>query len=349
MRNKVVIFGLDTFAKKNTYQLKCVIKNNFELIVFTNDTLKSSQKFINKENLFILEKKFFSRMWQIFIFLIKNSKHIHHIEIYPGGRFSIFYLLMSKLFKLKTIVVERGDLLYWEQYNSLYKFFLKKLYKKGNAVWYREPYMKKILTKFGVKQLFFLHNCIEVKDNNLPKFFERDIDFLWVNRFISERKIKWVINIAKKMPDKKFVLIGYMKNTSNSDIKKNQLLLDNLDLENVVVCDYQNPFEYYKRAKFFLLPSDIVFLNNALLEAMSFGCIPIISDVEGSNEIVKDGYDGFIFEHNYRFFEEKIKSIIKNEKKLNFDTIMYNTFKKVKEKFSCDNWCNKYINFIKSL
>lgn len=350
MKNKVVILGIDSFLKKNIYQLNCLRNKGFELIVFTNDIMGSSRYLY--ENCFLLEKKFIKRIVQIFKYLIENKNYIHHVEIYPGGRFALFYLIISKFLGIKSITVERGDLIYWNKYNKLFQFSLKLLYKYSNLVWYKEPYMKKLLENFGIQKKFFLHNCISIDNNstiNIPNFEDRNIDFLWVNRFIEARKIEWVLELAKKLPNKKFVCVGYLEKPFSKDVEEKQNYINEFlrkhKLTNISILDYQDPYQYYINSKFFLLPSDIVFLNHALLEAMYFGCIPIISKVEGSDLIINDGINGFVFEHNYNSFEEKIIQIIKNPN-INFNLISKNAIKSVEENFSCEKWCENYITMI---
>ena len=51
------------------------------------------------------------------------------------------------------------------------------------------------------------------------------------------------------------------------------------------------------------MPADIVFANNSLLEAMSCGVVPLISDMPGASMIVEDGKSGFIFKHTQHDFE----------------------------------------------
>ena len=60
-----------------------------------------------------------------------------------------------------------------------------------------------------------------------------------------------------------------------------------------------DPWEYYARASIFALVSEYEGTSNALLEAMSMGVPPIISDTSGGNlELVKDGVSGLVTTQN---------------------------------------------------
>ena len=140
-KNKVVILGIDNFSYKNTHQAKCLNSNNFILYVFTNDVLKNSSENLDQKinSLKILKKGLFKRIIQVNNFLMQNKDEIHHVEIYPGSRFSFIYLIISKAYKLKSLVVERGDIsLYKDKFFT--KFSMRFCYKFSDLIWYRETY-----------------------------------------------------------------------------------------------------------------------------------------------------------------------------------------------------------------
>jgi glycosyltransferase involved in cell wall biosynthesis len=54
--------------------------------------------------------------------------------------------------------------------------------------------------------------------------------------------------------------------------------------------------EYLRSAHFYLSTSASEGMSNALLEAMSFGVVPLVSDVSGAKDVVDHGRTGFLFE-----------------------------------------------------
>ncbi|MFY4749223.1 glycosyltransferase [Aliarcobacter butzleri] len=340
MKKKIVVFGIDNFSKKNIGQLDCLLKNYYELDIFTNDVFKNSiLNTQNKAKVYILEKSFLSRFKQVYNYLKLNSKQINHAEIYPGGRFAFVYIFLCRVFKIKTIAVERGDLLYYSRYDKLTQFSMRMVYKNSNIVWYRELYMKNILESKFTKNIIFLHNSVNIKKLQVKEY---KYNFLWVNRFIKERKVKWFVDSVNELKFSKSIMLGLM---NLYDEEKYALSNQSEYLE---VFDYQDPKDYYLNSKFFVLPSDVVFLNNALLEAMSYGVVPLISDVQDARLIVDDGINGFIFEHT----ENGLKNAMKKAMLLSqeeYEIMSKNAIKKVEKSFSYDVWCEKYINMIKSL
>ena len=108
----------------------------------------------------------------------------------------------------------------------------------------------------------------------------------------------------------------------------------------------------FKENGYTILPfeeeADVVFLNNSLLEAMSYGLIPLISDVQDARLIVDDGINGFIFEHTENGLKNAMqKAMLLSQEE--YEIMSKNAIKKVEKSFSYDVWCEQYINMIKSL
>lgn len=332
MKDKVVIF-IDIVAQKNKLQIETLQQFGYHPYCFVTEIKSASNNYFKKGNQQKLEAGFFKRIWQVIDFFKNNRSSIHHVELYPGGRFSFLYVLLSNFFSLKTICIERGDLLYYRKngYSVFTRFSMWFCYRFADIVWYRELYMKQKLERIRKTGLFFLHNAIKIHDHNSDSV--KDIDFLWLNRVIPERKYKWFLDVLGEpnFASTKNYLVGLLKQSSFSAhqeyVEKNKP--SNLQLEYYS----SDPFVFFKRAKFFVLPSEVIFANNALLEAMSYGVIPIISQQQGSELIVDNKFNGFIFEHSQKGFQsamEQAMLLTEEERK----KLSANAIKKVKEDFS---------------
>ena len=313
MKNKVVIF-IDTVAGKNKLQVQAInhfgmhghffvyhLNNNADSFLFPKNTREK------------LSRNPIKQTFQIFKYLKKNSKNIHHLEIYPGSVLSFLYILAGKLYGIKSICVERGDLSYYcdKTYNFITRFSMWFCYRFSNMVWYREVFMKSILEKIGAKKLFFLHNAVHITPDDIPSTATRKTDFLWLNRIISERRSDWFIQVLQKEAFKKTknILVGLLK---QSPYKKEQEYILTNKPANLSIKEFSsNPEEYYIDSRFFVMPAEFIFANNALLEAMSFGVIPLISDQQGSELIVENGVSGFIFPHTFEGLEEAMERVLK--------------------------------------
>lgn len=328
-QNNIVYILIDLFLKKNNIQQEILEENGF--VPFWLQC-NSNNFVVEDKNHIVLSHSILKRILFLYKLIKKNKKNIHHVEIYPGGRFAIIFLILCKIFSLKIICAERGDLLYFNKkgYGIFTKVSMYLVYKFSDITWYREPYMKELLDKIKVKKTFFFHNVTNSNESIKSNKFE--IDFLWVNRLINERYSNWFVDAiqAPQLAKTNNLLIGIQNENNNTQVEyamKNKP--PNLELKS-----YSNPIEYYKKAKYFVLPTKIVFANNSLLEAMSFGVVPIVSNTKSTDLIVKDGINGFTFNTYEEFLSKLIEANnLDNEK---YIYLSNNAKKTIQEEFSID-------------
>lgn len=142
---------------------------------------------------------------------------------------------------------------------------------------------------------------------------------LCVGRSHSIKGHIYLLDIIKKL---KPVFPGirmyiYTKNPSHSEYGRD--MIAKIDGENLVneihfvedVNDSLLQIALYKAAACFVFPSVYESLPLAILEALSFGLPVIASDVGGIPEVVRDGYNGFLFPvGNTDIAAKKIESIL---------------------------------------
>lgn len=304
-KERYVFILLDIFLKKNHLQHHILVQNGFYPIWLQCSTEAKLQQ----EHGLVLPNSFFRRSIFLFKLLFKNRKQIHHVEIYPGGRYAPVFLLLAKLFSLKILCVERGDLYYLvhKKYNWLTRISGHIVYRFSAMIWTRELYAKEYLEKLNIKtEQRFIHNVIQLPEFKEIPFHEKDIDFLWVNSLKDFRKLDWFLSALRKpeLAHTKSLLLGVTENIHNASIYKTQVDLLVNKPENLETLPYSSPHEYYRRARFFVLPTSLVFLNNALLEAMSYGVVPIITETDGADHIIDEGKNGFISAFNENAYAE---------------------------------------------
>lgn len=316
-KRKLVFSFLDRVAVKNKLQIQLIREAGLHSVFLVNSYDSSAEKFFTESDIYEqLNPGFLSRLFQVISLFIKNRKGIHHLEVHPGGRFSFLYVMMARVLFLKIICVERGDLCYLisKRYDLMTRISMYLCYRWSNLIWYREVYMEEELKKFGFgHKLFFLHNVVDMPSKNEEEqksFQQCNIDFLWLNRFIPERKSDWVVDILKasEFAETNNVMAGLLNETTYKN-EQDYVLLNKL--ENLKILNFINdPSILYIRSKFFLLPASIVFANNALLEAMSYGVVPIVTQSPGVELIVEDGINGFIAEFNKKSLDSVMRKAL---------------------------------------
>jgi len=159
----------------------------------------------------------------------------------------------------------------------------------------------------------------------------------------SDLLLKFWQETYKKLPEWEFIIVGegpYSKFLKD-DIEKSKIPRIRLD-------GFRNPQSYYKKATIFMMPSAYEGFPNTILEAHSFGCIPLaFSSYAALDWIVSDGQDAFLSKP----FD--IKDMSKNAIQLAMDNEMQLKMcqKSLQnaENFTIDKVGDKWINLFNEL
>lgn len=125
------------------------------------------------------------------------------------------------------------------------------------------------------------------EDNNI-------FNIVTVTRFSYPKNMQSALNIAKcfaKVPDIKFIWVGDGEDRGTLEEESNQL---NLNIEFVGFSN--EPYKYLCKSNIFLFTSLHEGLPYSLIESLSAGLPIVASNVEGNNEVVIDGVNGFLFD-----------------------------------------------------
>ena len=157
--------------------------------------------------------------------------------------------------------------------------------------------LKKQVPESSHNKINIIRHGIDTNTKTLPLLLNKTIQLVFVGRLDDNKRPQLTIEITKKLLQKginvklKIIGDGPLKNKLSEIIIKNNLtkhiyLLGNLDKQDV---NY-----IYSKSHFTLLLSKSEGFGLVVLEAMSNGSIPIVTDTVGAGEIIKNEYDGFI-------------------------------------------------------
>ena len=115
--------------------------------------------------------------------------------------------------------------------------------------------------------------------------------------------------IAKRHPDWELCIMG----SGNIEYFRNIVKYHNIP--NVCFTGFCNPYEYYKEGSFICMTSSSEGFPMVILEALMYGCIPIVYNSFSSlDEIIIDGVNGYkIPAFNKRKFIERLEWLMENE------------------------------------
>jgi glycosyltransferase involved in cell wall biosynthesis len=156
-----------------------------------------------------------------------------------------------------------------------------------------EPCMDDLLEGGWTKPAYVIPNFISTDD--LPAAIrpvtERD-QLLYIGRMNWEKGIYEVLEVAKRLPEEKFVFVG---NIDNEEDKRKFTT----ELGSVGNAEWLGPmygadkYGIIADSKFLIFPTRRDEFPMTLIESTILGCVPLVSNVGSVGEIVRDGYNGF--------------------------------------------------------
>lgn len=308
--------------------------------------------------------------WLIKNDLKKTGHFIRCFALIPAS----FYIL-SQLKKQKPDVVH----LFWGHYPSLVGFLVKKVLKDSKISMFLGAYdleynlniSKNLaknadfifthakanipqLNKMNIKtdRINVIHRGINIKDLSLviENIHKKNNQIICAGRFLPDKGFDKVIDIFSKLHKNintsKLVLVGY--GSAQSDLEKQTI---DLKIEsNVTFTGYLSQNDVLK----FMAESDIfLFLSskagerlpNVVKEAMLAGCICIVSNTPGIDELIEDGKTGFIIEENNY---DLIPNLISSLNEIKKEEIRANAKEFILKNFDVELSMKKYINIWES-
>jgi glycosyltransferase involved in cell wall biosynthesis len=167
---------------------------------------------------------------------------------------------------------------------------------------------------------------------NESEFF----DIVTLSRFDYQKNMDLAFEIAREFKESlniRFIWIGEGVDFERLKVKSNKEGL------NIVFTGFtDNPFYYLQRADVYLSTSRFEGLPYALVEAISVGLPVIATNVTGNNEVVSDGYNGFLY-HKVDEAVEAILCLHSDSQKHNEMSV--NSYSKFNSEFTLDTMIDR--------
>ena len=251
------------------------------------------------------------------VFSLKDSKDKYSDlkKIIVDGKYSVVqlytmmdYLDLAKEIKNTKFICQLNFPL-WESREELpYKNWFE-------AINQTKPYFHSLVSDSS-KQLAISGMQLIENGVNISKFKPRIKDphlVVWVGRFAREKGLPVMLDIAKAMPNYKFILIMGFKSDYPLGWKPYQTWLEDAvknKSSNVEIEIGLSEDEVAKRlsqASFFILPSIGESSPIVVTEAMASGCVVLSTKVGNVPNMINHGVDGFIIPH------KELTSLVKEE------------------------------------
>ena len=123
--------------------------------------------------------------------------------------------------------------------------------------------------------------------------------FLFVGRIVRDKGINELVNAFQRLnlefPDTRFLLVGaYEEKLDPIKPESVQIINSNSNIEHVGVKREDDLVAYYAASDCFVFPSYREGFPNTVMEAGAMGLPSIVTDINGSREIIIDGKNGVI-------------------------------------------------------
>ena len=152
-------------------------------------------------------------------------------------------------------------------------------------------------------------------------------------------------DISKKVLEKTknvhFLVIGPDEVKDYSSSFKN---VDSPNISFVGVLPHNEIHRYLSVSDIFVLPSFFESTSNALLEAMSSECVVLALDNSSMSEIIKNGYNGYLFDSPIDMVDVILNLMQDENKRKN---IAQAARKTVREKFNFEKMVDHYERIVK--
>jgi glycosyltransferase involved in cell wall biosynthesis len=258
-----------------------------------------------------------------------KSKKIDFLNTFLTRKFILGYHILKQNIELRFIVKNTDAFVMLSERFKPELFFLVPSLKKFDA------------------KIFGIGNPFQRPKSDIAILDKENI-LLFVGRLnVPQKRVDLLLQIWKKIhdeiPDWKFWVLG-----DGEEKKKMEKFCQKHELDRVTFFGKVNPDEYYKKAKIFHMTSAYEGFGNVLVEAQSFGCVPVLfNSYAAAQDIVIHNENGILVTPFYiDKYVEETKDLMMNCTKLN--QLAVNGYKHI-TKFSYEESYKKWDRVFKTL
>ena len=260
---------------------------------------------------------------------IKDDYDIVHINFYGPNS---YHLAKSAKRKGKKVVYHahsteedfKNGFIFSKQFSPVFKKWITKCYSLGDVIITPTPYSKKLLLGYGInKKIYDISNGIELdlfkKDESAGLRFRENYNLkpedkviIGVGLYIERKGIVDFVELAKRMPEYKFIWFGYSPlSAATYEVRKAvNTKLDNLlfagYVEQEVIRDAMNGCDIY------VFPTFEETEGIPIIEACACKTTSIVRDIPIFEDWLEDGVNVYKAK-DVDEFEDKIKKIINGD------------------------------------
>lgn len=255
-----------------------------------------------------------------FVKIIRKYKP-DHVELYMHSSFFLLlaYTIVIKLINTPLVTwCTGGEIAYFEERNHWRKIITRFVLDKADSLIVKEPYMPSAIEKHKLapkEKLFNLPNKIPIQKDY--KVERKKHQVLFLNSFKAWRHPELIIEAApivrERISDVNFVFAGARNEDEIKFIESEALKHQCSDIIKIIPFTSETS-SLLDESSIFVLPADLIYLNNSLLESMERAIPPIVANVDPwVGEIIIHGHNGFILPKDSKVWAEIISKLLQDE------------------------------------
>lgn len=228
------------------------------------------------------------------------------------------YLYFVRKNKL-VVHLHGGNYLFEDNMPSYISWLLKRLFRKDIPfIVLSEKEKERIEEKYHAKTVCSLPNCVDLSEAAVyEKQYDKSMLTLgYIGRIASSKGMNELLDacvVLKKdnIPFK--LVIAGSEREGDTYVSRFQEQLG-YEFEYMGVVSGAEKTEFFKKVDVFVLPTYFEGLPISLLETMSFGCVPVTTDVGSINTVVKERKNGlFLKMKDSQDVVEKVKMLVNTD------------------------------------
>lgn len=293
----ILLVNWVTISRKQVYQLAEMGRAGHQVVALTNNLLGDSARWVGAAGdsaVFVQQPPgLWARLKQLRA-IVRHHSPVRCAIVPPEGRYSVFALAALRLWGVPVVCVEWGSIARLADIPAFTRWGMRRCYRHAQVVWFKEPYMEPLLRGLTRQPLHFLPNAVEMPETAVRSFAERQTLFAWANRLVAGRSPEWFVKAANQIAPvtaRHAVLMGLLPEQVDDAMQQRCQALAG---PSVSLAPFGDPLPLWADSRFFVLAADQVFGNNALLESMAAGVVPIVTESPGVSQVVQHGVNGWV-------------------------------------------------------
>ncbi len=275
-------------------------------------------------------------MYSIFATIRALFGHYDVIHYHAEGSCAMLWL--PHIFKIRTVATIHG--LDWQRSkwggiaSKYIKFGEKMAAKYADEIIVLSKNVEKYFKDTYNRETHFIPNGITkhaIREANIIKEkynLEKESYILFLARIVPEKGLHYLINAYNEInTDKKLIIAG---GGSHTDKYLKEIIEKVKNNKKIIMTGFvqgKELEELYSNCYLYCLPSDIEGMPLSLLEAMSFGCNCLVSDIEENKQVI--GKFGYTFKKsNEHSLKKQLEYILNSKTKNDKNEIIEYTLKK---------------------